>query len=124
MHVARREIQLREAVWIDPDAHGDWLAAFVVGDPLHALDRGEARLHVAREVVGDRRDAALPRVEAEIEGGVWPIGALHVDGGRFGFGGQLGAHLLQPCCYLRERGRAVMVEFQAHVDCALPGAAR
>ena len=124
MHVARREIQLREAIRIDPDAHRNRLAAFAVGDFLHALDRGEARLHIASEVVRDGRDAPLLRVEAEIEGGVRPVGALHVDDGRLGFGRQLGAHLLEPRRHLRQGGCAVMVELQAHVDGALAGAAR
>jgi hypothetical protein len=57
--VARRQVDRGEAIGVDPDAHRDRPPAFLVGDALHAGDRRQLRLHVARQPVGELRETAL-----------------------------------------------------------------
>ncbi len=122
VHVARRQVQGGEAIRIDPDAHRDGPAAQHV-HALHAGERRELRLQVAREPVGQLRDVALRRREAQVERRIGSIGALHVHHRRLGLGGQLGAHLLQPRRHLRQRRRGIVIELQVHGDRADAGAA-
>ena len=122
LHVAGREIERGEPIRIDPHAHGELAPAFD-GHALHACDRRELRLQRAHQPVGDRRHAALLRSEAEIERGVRPVRALHLDDGRLRLLRQFGAHLLQARGDFRERRRAVVIQLQAHGDRADAGAA-
>ena len=123
LHVARRETERREPVGIDPDAHRE-LACALEAHALHARHRGELRLERAREPVGDRRDVALARREAEVERGVRPVGALHLHHRRLGVRRQFRPHLLQPRRHLGERRGAAVVELQVHRHRAHAGAAR
>ena len=51
-HLVRADVVSREAVGLEPDAHRERATAEDVRF-LHAFERGEARLHDAREVIGD-----------------------------------------------------------------------
>ncbi len=123
LHVAGREVQSGQAIRVDPDPHRE-LASALEADALHAWERRELRLQRANEPIGDLGQAALGRGEAHVERRVRPVRALHVDDGRLSFRRQLGAHLLEACRHLGERGGAVVVELQTDRHRAHAGAAR
>ena len=123
LQIAGRQPQCGEAIRIDPHAHRNVAPALVVADALNAFDRRKLRLHGAQQVIGDRGDAALARVEAQVERRVRPIRALHLDRRRLRLGRQLGAHLLQPGRDLCQRRGAVMVELEVNGDRAHAGTA-
>ena len=66
---------------------------------------------------------ARVELKAQIERGIGPVGALHFDDGRLGFGRQFGAHLLQARGDFGQRRRAAVVELQPDGDGADAGAA-
>ncbi len=85
LHVAGRKIAFGEPHRVYPDAHGQRLAAFEAHS-LHTRKSRKLRLQCASEPVGELRNAAFTRGEAEVERGVRPVRTLHFDHGRFRFG--------------------------------------
>ena len=79
-HRRGAEAEGGKTLGIEPDAHGLRARAFQP-DALHVGQRAEARLDVAREVVRQLRRGHLVGGDADVEGGVGPVGALHLDAG-------------------------------------------
>ena len=112
VHVARREVRARRA-----GRDRSRRASRSGGRPRCSTRCTPASVascgcSVRGEPVGDRGNAALARREAQVEGGVRPVGALHLDHRRLGLRRQLGAHLLQPRRHLGERRGAAVVELR------------
>ena len=91
-HVVRRHAQRSHADRIEPDAHGERISAqdLRVGD---AVDRLQARLHDARQIVGDLRGGHHVRIERQVHEREALAGLLD-DGGIVGVAGQKAAHLV------------------------------
>ena len=85
-------------------------------DPLDARQGGELRLQLAGEPVGELGDRPLVGREAQVEGGVRPVGPLDLDDRRQGLLRQLGPDLLEPGGDLGQGGGAVVVELEPDVD--------
>ena len=114
-HLRRADVERRHAIGLEPGAHGERAPAEDVG-ALHALDRRQARLHDADQVVGDLVVLEDRRAEAQVHRRELRVGRLDVDGGDLGLGRQIGAHLVHARADVGERVRGVEVELQADVD--------
>ena len=111
-HVIGRDAERGHPDRIEPDAHGEGLPAqdLRIGD---AVDRLQAGLHDAREIVGDLRGRHHVRIERQVHQGEALPGLLD-DDGIVGFARQQAAHLVD----LRERvgHRPVGIGVEAQVE--------
>ena len=94
MDVAGGQVDLGQFVRVDPGTHGQRSAAEHV-HPLDARQGGQLRLQFPAEKVGELGDGPFGGREAEVEGGVRPVGPLNLDDRGQGLLGELGPHLLE-----------------------------
>ena len=114
-HLRRADVERRHAIGLEPGAHGEGAPAEDVG-ALHAVDRREARLHDADQVVGDLVVLEDRRAEAQVHRRELRVGRLDVDGRHLGLGRQIGAHLVDARADVGQRVGGVEVELEADVD--------
>ena len=116
-HVDGGDAERGHLVGIEPDAHGEGLAAqdLGVGDAVDGLQPG---LHHARQVVGDLRAGHHLAVEGEVHerGG---LAGLLDDDGVLQFARQLALDLLDLREHVRDRPVGVGVETQVEGDDAV-----
>jgi DNA invertase Pin-like site-specific DNA recombinase len=114
-HVVRGHAERRHAGRIEPDAHGEGLAAenLGVGDPV---DRLQARLDDASQVVGDLGRGHHLRVERQIHEREALAGLLDHDR-IVGVARQEAAHLIDLGQSVRHRPVGIGVETQIERDC-------
>ncbi|MNT20169.1 hypothetical protein D3C72_1554690 [compost metagenome] len=113
-HVGRRQSARRQFRRVDPQTHGQLLAAIHV-DLGHPVDGGEHRLHHARQVIRQRGRGHALAGKADIGDGRGIAGRAFDDGVESAFG-QLVAHLVDLGHHFRQRLRGIAVQFHAHGD--------
>ena len=104
----RIDAERRQPVGLQPDAHGECAAAQQVR-ALHAFERGEARLHNARQIIGDLIRLQQVRGKTQVGGGELRVGGLNVDCRHLGFRRQIVAHLVDLGIDFRQRLFAVVI---------------
>ena len=103
-HLRRADVERGHAIGLEPGADGEGAPAEDVG-ALHAVDRREARLHDADQVVGDLVALEDRRAEAQVHRRELRVGRLDVDRRDLRLGRQIGAHLVDARADVGERVR-------------------
>ena len=111
----RADVERRQPVGLEPDAHREGAAAEDVG-ALHARDRREARLHDAHQVVRDLVLLQNLRGETQVGRGELRVGGLDVDRGNLRLRRQVVAHLVHLGADFRQRLVRVVIELQTRGD--------
>ena len=114
-HLRRTDVERRQAVGLEPDAHGEGPRPEDIG-ALHALERRQPRLHDAHDVVGDFVLLEELRGEAQVGGGELAVGRLDVDDRHLRFRRQVAANLVDLGSDLGQRLGGVVVEAQPRAD--------
>ncbi len=111
LHICRADAEGRQPLSVEPDAHGLGPRAFEP-NALHVRERAEARLDAARQVIRDLRRRHALGGDADVEGCIRPVGALHLDHGRLDLRRQLATDLIHAVADFGQRDRARMVELE------------
>ena len=111
----RADIVSGQAIRLQPDAHGKGTRTEDVR-PLHPCQGGEARLHHPHQVICNLVLQQLFGTEAEISRGKLTVGRDDIEGRHFGFGREIGPHLVDLGADLGQRLGGILIQFEVNVD--------
>ena len=113
--LVRADVERGQPVGLQPDAHGESASAENVR-PLHAFERGQARLHDAHEIIRDFVRLQNVRGEAQIGRGELGIGGLDGDDRHLRFRRQIVADRVDLRADFGKRLVRVVIQLQLRRD--------